>query len=73
MCDIFIMYKPPPPPPPAAAAAIYTYPRAAAAAAATAALLLLRRRSNIALKFHPKHEKQQNLRQNEIHYENITH
>jgi hypothetical protein len=27
----------------------------------------------IALKFHPKHEKRQNLRQNETHYENITH
>jgi hypothetical protein len=26
-----------------------------------------------ALKFHPKHEKRQNLRQNETHYENITH
>jgi hypothetical protein len=39
-------------------------PSSSSAAAATAA---------IALKFHPKHEKQQNLRQNEIHYENITH
>jgi hypothetical protein len=38
---------------------------AAAAAAAAAAA--------IALKFHPKHEKRQNLRQNETHYENITH
>jgi hypothetical protein len=27
----------------------------------------------IALKFHPKHEKRLNLRQNETHYENITH
>jgi hypothetical protein len=26
-----------------------------------------------ALEFHPKHEKRQNLRQNEKHYENITH
>jgi hypothetical protein len=34
----------------------HTYPRAAAAA--------------IALKFHPKHEKQ---KQNETNYENITH
>jgi hypothetical protein len=28
---------------------------------------------SIALKFHPKHKKRQNLRQNETHYENITH
>jgi hypothetical protein len=27
----------------------------------------------IALKFHPKHEKRLNLRQNKTHYENITH
>jgi hypothetical protein len=27
----------------------------------------------IALKFHPKHEKRQNFRQNGTHYENITH
>jgi hypothetical protein len=26
-----------------------------------------------ALKFHTKHEKRQNLRENETHYENITH
>ena len=27
----------------------------------------------IALKFHQKHEQRQNLRQNETHYENVTH
>jgi len=45
----------------AAAASIHVYPRAAAAAPAAA----------IALKFHPKHDT--NQKQNETHYENITH
>ena len=57
-------------------AAIHVYPRTAAAAAvaaAAAAAVATAAAAAIALKFHPKHEKRQNLRKNETHYENITH
>ena len=60
----------------AAAIAIHTYPREEAPAAATTTTTTTAAAAAaaaIVLKFHLRHEKRQNLRQNETHYENITH
>jgi ADP-ribosylglycohydrolase len=54
----------------ASAIAIHTYPRAeAAATTTTTTTAAAAAAAAIALKFHLKHEKRQNLRQNETHYD----